>query len=119
LHENKGGMKKTSSLHCYYCGAIASSGEHIPPKQMFKTFKCDSITVPSCDVHNTKKSGHDQSIVSALLIPLYTGRKHYQLEPEVEQAISAAACLFERTKRSAIRTPFLMNPPPGREDLPI
>jgi len=111
-------MKVTSGKRCYYCGGVARSGEHIPPKQMFKAFECDSITVPSCDEHNTKKGGHDQAIVNALLIPLYTGRYRYPLEPEVQQAIQVGASSFALTKRSAVRTPFLMNPPHGLEDLP-
>jgi len=111
-------MKKKSGKLCYYCGAHATSGEHVPPKQMFKTFDCDCLTVPSCDEHNSMKSGRDQAIVSALLIPLHSGRHRYKLEPEIEQAINAALPSFERAKRKAVRTPFLKDPPAGYEDLP-
>jgi hypothetical protein len=85
---------------------------------MFKPFECDSITVPSCDEHNTKKSGRDQAIVSAFLLPLYTGRDQYDLEPEIEQAIDAALLSFERVKHNAIRTSFIKDPPPTLVDLP-
>jgi len=85
---------------------------------MFKSFECDSITVPSCDKHNTHKSGNDQAIVSALLQPLHTGKNRYPLEPEVEQAIRNAFPSFERAKRKAIRTSWLKDPPSGLEDLP-
>ena len=111
-------MRTESGKRCYYCNSLATSGEHIPPKQMFKAFQCDSITVPSCDEHNSKKSGRDQAIVSALLIPLHAGRNRYPLEPEIIQAIDAAIPSFERAKRSAVRTPFLNDPPMGLEDLP-
>jgi hypothetical protein len=111
-------MKNRGGKRCYYCGGIATSGEHIPPKQMFKAFHCDSLTVPSCDDHNSNKSGRDQAIVSALLLPLHTGRNRHPLEPEIERAIELAHPSFERAKRSAIRTPFLKDPPKGLEDLP-
>jgi hypothetical protein len=111
-------MKITPGMRCYYCGSLATSGEHVPPKQMFKPFECDSITVPSCDEHNSKKGGRDQAIVSALLIPLQTGRDRYPLEPQVEKAIEAALSSFERAKHSAIQTAFLKDPPSGLEDLP-
>jgi hypothetical protein len=95
-------MKIKIPKRCYYCGGLVQSKEHIPPRQMFKLFQCDSITVPSCDEHNTRKSGHDQAIVNALLIPLYTGRHRYPLEPEIESVIQDAFPSFERTKRSVI-----------------
>jgi hypothetical protein len=85
---------------------------------MFKTSNCDSLVVPSCDEHNSKKSGNDQAIVSALLIPLHTGRHRYPIEPEIEQAIDAALPSFERAKRVAVKTAFLIDPPEGLEDLP-
>ena len=50
---------------CYFCGGPATTMEHAPPKQMFRAFECDSITVPSCDEHNTRRSASDQAIVSA------------------------------------------------------
>lgn len=111
-------MKSMGGKRCYYCGGRATSGEHVPPKQMFKAFQCDSITVPSCDEHNSSKSGRDQAIVSALLIPLDTGRHRHPLMPEIGLAIEAARPSFERAKRSAVRTRFLKDPPQGLEDLP-
>jgi hypothetical protein len=50
---------------------------------MFKGFECDSITVPSCDRHNSAKGGNDQAIVNGLLIPLFNGSNHYPLEDEI------------------------------------
>jgi len=111
-------VRRLGGKHCYYCEKPATSVEHLPPKQMFKAFQCDSLTVPSCDEHNSKKCGHDQAIVSALLIPLHTGRHRYPLEPEIELAINAALPSFEMSKRSAVRSPFLKDPPSGLDDLP-
>ena len=111
-------MGDSRKEHCYFCSKPVTSREHVPPKQMFKGFECDSITVPSCDEHNSKKCGHDQAIVSALLIPLHTGRNKYPLEPEIIEAIEFAKPSFERTKRFAVQSPFLKDPPIGLEDLP-
>jgi hypothetical protein len=111
-------MKTKNLKRCYYCGGMVQSREHIPPRQMFKLFKCDSITVPSCDDHNTKKSGHDQAIVNALLIPLFTGRHRYKLEPEIDLVIKDAIPSFERTKRNVIRSAWIKDPPRGLKDLP-
>ena len=52
---------------CYYCGAPGTSGEHAPPEMMFKGFGCSFIIVPSCDNHNSKKSGDDLAIVAAYI----------------------------------------------------
>lgn len=49
------------------CNRIATSKEHVPPKCVFpemKDLKIDLrknlITVPSCDIHNSKKSNDDE-----------------------------------------------------------
>jgi hypothetical protein len=48
---------------CYYCGKTAVSREHIPPFCFFKETNKLSInqlvTVPSCNAHNSEKSGDD------------------------------------------------------------
>lgn len=103
---------------CYFCTRLATSREHVPPKQMFKGFECDSLTVPSCDEHNSKKCGHDQAIISAFLTPLHTGRNRYPIEPDIEKAISLAKPSFERSKRFAVKSQFLKDPPRGLENLP-
>lgn len=108
---------------CYYCGTRARSMEHAPPKQMFKAFSCDSITVPSCDKHNSEKGGDDQAIVSAFLIPLHNrleqdGPNRYPLEAEIVRAIQAAAPSFVRAKRRASPRPLLSVPPKVLRNLP-
>lgn len=111
-------MARKLSDPCYYCGGAATSREHAPPKQMFRGFDCDSITAPSCDDHNSKKSGSDQAIVSAFLIPLKNGADRYSLEPEIEFAIKKAASSFKRAKRKAINAPLLSDPPANLMDMP-
>ncbi|MCX5875801.1 MAG: hypothetical protein NT087_05825 [Deltaproteobacteria bacterium] len=103
---------------CYFCGKAASEDEHAPPKQMFKNFVCDSITVPSCSLHNSNKGEHDQAIVSALLLPLYNGNIKYPLEKEVQKAVDTGKSSFERAKLKAIDSPLLKNPPESLKDLP-
>jgi len=55
---------------CYYCGSEANNKEHLPPKQLFKGFRVDSLTVYSCEKHNNKKSFDDEAIVKSMLIAL-------------------------------------------------
>ncbi len=58
---------------CYYCGAYATSLEHVPPRGLFPElkdmrfdFRKDLITVPSCDKHNAKKTRDDEYLLIAL-----------------------------------------------------
>ena len=111
-------MKRKHREACYYCGSEACSDEHAPPRQMFKGFPCDSITVPSCEDHNSSKGGADQAIVSAFLIPLHNGIGRYPLEDRVLKAIQIAQPSFERAKRRAVNSPLLKSPPEALKDLP-
>lgn len=63
--------------YCYWCGREATSKEHVPPKCLFperkdmrqfyeKDFRCNLITVPSCDEHNMKKSNNDEYLMTCL-----------------------------------------------------
>jgi hypothetical protein len=58
----------TSPETCYMCDAKSTSREHVPPRCFFpsakdslsgKNFRRNLITVPSCDIHNSQKSGDD------------------------------------------------------------
>jgi hypothetical protein len=55
---------------CYYCGAKANNKEHLPPKQFFKRFRVDCLTVYSCEKHNIAKSFDDETIVKSMLFAL-------------------------------------------------
>ena len=46
---------------CYACPQPGTSREHVPPKNLFPlNFRSNLITVPSCDKHNSAKSGDDE-----------------------------------------------------------
>ena len=65
---------KLKNQQCYICGAPATSREHVPPLCLFPEekdigttkFRENLITVPSCDLHNTKKAKDDQFLMAAL-----------------------------------------------------
>lgn len=53
----------TSSNTCYMCDSAATSEEHVPPKCVFPkrtSLRKNLIKVPSCDVHNLRKSKDDE-----------------------------------------------------------
>lgn len=110
--------KRKHNSPCYFCGELSTSNEHAPPKQMFRAFSCDSITVPSCEQHNSSKGGHDQAIISAFLIPLSNSAEKIDLEEDILKALKKAQSSFERVKRRAINSPMLKNPPEILKDLP-
>ena len=58
---------------CYYCGSVATTKEHVPPKCLFpekkdigNNYRDNLITVPSCDLHNGKKSKDDEFLMVSL-----------------------------------------------------
>jgi len=59
---------------CYRCEKEATSREHVPPLCLFPAtkdtkginFRKELITVPSCDVHNSKKSDDDEFLMLSL-----------------------------------------------------
>ena len=52
-------MKKRKT--CYWCGAEATSDDHVPPQNLFpKDKKKDLITVPSCRKHNEDLTKEDE-----------------------------------------------------------
>ena len=67
LHYAPGLARHTQALAimneriCYFCGNEATTREHVPPKGFFpKNQRRNLITVPSCSIHNTQKSGNDE-----------------------------------------------------------
>jgi hypothetical protein len=90
---------------------------------MFRAFDCDSITVPSCEAHNSAKAGQDQAIVSAFLIPLQNridAGKYVDkpLAPNILSAIQTAKSSFERVKRRAISSPLIDTHPAEQKVFP-
>lgn len=67
-------MKKQQSDTCYICGEKASTREHVPPLCFFPEkkdighdkFRKNLITVPSCDLHNSKKTKDDEYLMACL-----------------------------------------------------
>lgn len=54
---------------CYRCGQKATSREHYPPKALFpRNSKLQLKTVPSCDLHNSARSGDDQYFLAHIAI---------------------------------------------------
>ena len=59
---------------CYFCGAFATTREHVPPRNLFpeakdvegQDFRKNLITVHSCDEHNSEKSHDDQFLMVSL-----------------------------------------------------
>jgi hypothetical protein len=59
---------------CYMCDAPATSKEHVPPKCIFPERKDSDgqylreglITVPSCELHNSKKSADDEFLMVSI-----------------------------------------------------
>lgn len=56
------------------CDRLASSREHVPPRNLFpeskdtsgENFRLNLITVPSCDLHNSAKSHDDEFLMVSL-----------------------------------------------------
>jgi hypothetical protein len=59
---------------CYRCASIATSREHVPPRNLFPEvhesggidYRINLITVPSCDAHNSAKSKDDEFLMVSL-----------------------------------------------------
>jgi len=109
-------MSKVNYKRCYYCGSKATSKEHAPPQQLFKYFICDRITVPSCDTHNGKKSGRDQAIIHGYFKSLLGYQEN--LEAEVKKAILGAMDGFKYTKKTAVPSHLIKDPPTNLQALP-
>jgi hypothetical protein len=54
---------------CYRCGQKATSREHYPPKALFpRDSRLQLRTVPSCNLHNSARSGDDQYFLAHIAI---------------------------------------------------
>lgn len=90
---------------CYYCGKVASSDEHVPPKAIFpekkdapggRDYRRNLIKVRSCDEHNSKKSRDDEYLlyVLAMCLPSNELAKH-QFLTKVHRAIQRRPALLQ------------------------
>jgi len=109
---------------CYMCSSIATTDEHVPPQAVFpkaKDFDTEPkvlrnlITVPSCDRHNTKKSGSDEYIAYAIIV-------HFQNNADVLPPLIRKMARASSRNSLAIRqlidgaTPVLFD---GRETVAV
>jgi hypothetical protein len=106
------------SKPCYYCGARSTSGEHAPPDLMFRGIRPrSSITVPSCDQHNSLKSRRDQAIVPGLLRSVEEGASrgiiNRPLAEPVRRLIGRMEEPFRRSNKAVSLRPLIVDPPPG------
>lgn len=91
---------------CYYCGQIATSDEHCPPKTLFpkpkdsrdgRDYRKSLLTVRSCDTHNTEKSKEDEYLLYVLVMNLSSNEvAKNQYLTKVKRAIERRPKLLER-----------------------
>jgi hypothetical protein len=109
---------KTKHKLCYFCGKPAVSKGHVPPIAMFKPFTCSRITVPSCDDHNSQKSGNDQDIVHSFLLTLKQDVRYYAGNSDIHRAIEAVESSFKYTHRHMCLEPFIYDLPHDMQHMP-
>lgn len=76
---------------CYYCNKPSKTMEHAPPKCLFpkgtkKNYRINLIKVPSCDLHNSNKSGDDQYMM-VYFAALAKGLDYEKLRPHIDKTI--------------------------------
>ncbi|WP_156374498.1 hypothetical protein [Pseudorhodoferax sp. Leaf274] len=102
-------MTTANQGRCYACDQAATSREHVPPRGLFPTIeeargenlRKELITVPSCDLHNSEKSGDDEYL-RLVLVQTFTSGRH---------AKNVAA---GRVARAILRRPALQRELDGR-----
>ena len=63
-------MKKKGK--CYICSRPATSKEHIPAQCFFpEDYRCNLLTVPSCEKHNNEKSSLDEYVFGVIYFTSY------------------------------------------------
>lgn len=87
---------------CYYCDAPSKTMEHVPPKCLFpkgtkKNHRINLIKVPSCDIHNSNKSGDDQYMMVYFTVSA-KGLDYEKLRPHIDKTI-----------RTIIRKPHIIS----------
>ncbi len=96
---------------CYMCNKPSTSKEHVPPKCIFpeakdlgsEKFRENLIKVPSCDLHNMKKSKDDEYLMIVLAIII--GNNLYSLI----QASTKVKRAIERRKNDFLDKEILKN----------
>jgi hypothetical protein len=57
---------------CAYCDAPYETEDHVPPQCLFDEKPKSLISVPACDLHNNRRSQHDEEFRD--LVAYHTGR---------------------------------------------
>ena len=84
---------------CYYCGKPATSREHAPPRSFFPdSSKLNLITVPSCDIHNGRKSKDDEYVRALLVMSILLHDR-----PDIQETKDAVERSFHRAAERAIK----------------
>ncbi|NQU04775.1 MAG: hypothetical protein HQ568_01680 [Calditrichaeota bacterium] len=103
--------RKRNKETCYFCGAEASSREHVPPKCIFDTSKPHNnlITVPSCDEHNSGLSEDDEYLKWFLLTSaaddsLINSRQFEAMIRGINERPKLLASLMQKRKYINIKT---------------
>jgi hypothetical protein len=76
---------------CYYCNEPSKTKEHVPPKCLFpekvhKNYRINLIKVPSCDLHNSAKSGDDQYMM-VYFAARARGLDYQKLKPHIDKTV--------------------------------
>lgn len=101
---------------CYFCGKEPpSSKEHIPPKVFFRHDTNNSLTVPSCAIHNSKKTLIDQAMLYFFLKTYEWGIKNTDrsFDPILKKIYYKERENFPHTKKILEAKSFLTDPLPG------
>ena len=87
---------------CYMCDMPETSNEHVPPKCFFpeqkdigegRDYRQNLLTVPSCDLHNSKKSEDDEYLQFVITI-------HFENNPIAQKQFSTKIMRAVRRKPS-------------------
>lgn len=93
---------------CYMCDAPKTSKEHVPPRCLFPAEKEDPkgigsrrnlVTVPSCDVHNSRKSKDDEYILYVLALNIANNQAaENHFNAKIRRAIENNPAVWNRLK---------------------
>lgn len=91
---------------CYFCGDVATTEEHAPPRCIFpkmkdspdgRDYRKNLIKVPSCELHNTEKSKEDEYLLYCLVMSLPSNEiAKSQFLTKIMRAIERRPKLIER-----------------------
>lgn len=107
---------------CYYCGAPKINDEHVPPRSFFSGRNYRPIKVPACALHNNAKSGTDQAVLKAMLIPIMKAKgtpwleRWYAENPACAAWVCSQIDILRHHKQTTVIVPIQVER--GLEDIP-